>query len=82
MMDTYLQKVPASGNVSVFAGTPVTDKYGKPTEGPADSVDLHSPSGFTLYNNILYIAVHPHLAAPESPSLQQGHVIQMIALPK
>lgn len=80
--NNQIKKVSAAGNVSVFAGIPLTDKYARPMEGPADSVDLLTPSGFTLYNNILYIAVHPHLAQIEAPSLQQGHVIQMISVPE
>jgi hypothetical protein len=80
--NNQVQRVSANGSVSVFAGIPVTDIHTRPTEGPADSVDLHTPSGFTLYNNILYIPVHPHLAALESQYSQQGHVIQMIAVPK
>jgi hypothetical protein len=80
--NNQIKKVSANGAVSVFAGIPVTDVYGKPTEGPADSVDLHRPTGITLYNNILYIAVHPHIAPPETNEYQQGHVVQMIALSK
>jgi hypothetical protein len=80
--ENQIKKVSANGSVSVFAGIPVTDKYAKPTEGPAESVDLHEPSGITIYDNILYISVHPHIASPPSDEYQQGHVIQMIPLPK
>jgi hypothetical protein len=79
--NNQVQRISASGSVSVFAGIPITDEYAKPMEGPADSVDLHTPSGFILYNNVLYIPVHPHIADLESPYLDQGHVIQMIAFP-
>jgi hypothetical protein len=78
--NNQLKKVSAAGDVSVFAGIPVTDINAKPAEGPADSVDLHSPYGFTIDNKILYFSVHPgfHL---EPPYTQYGNVIQMIAFP-
>jgi len=79
--NNQIKKVSATGTVTPFAGLPVTDQYAKPTEGPADGVDLHEPSGITIYNKVLYICVHPHIAELESPYSQQGHVIQMIAVP-
>ena len=80
--NNQIKKVSKTGNVSVFAGIPVTDRFGRPTEGPADKVDLHTPSGFTLYNNVLYMAVHPEFYGDPSFPQQFGHVIQMIVVPK
>jgi hypothetical protein len=76
-----IKKVSAAGKVSVVAGIPVTDVNAKPAEGPAESTDLHSPTGFTIDNKILYFAVRPgfHL---EPPYTQYGNVIQMIAFPE
>jgi hypothetical protein len=79
--DNQIKKVSANGTVSVVAGLPVHDIYAAPTEGPADSVDLHDPSGIALYKNVLYIAVHPLVGLPGSDEYQQGSVIQMMALP-
>lgn len=79
--ENQIKKVSANGTVSVVAGLPIHDIYAAPTEGPADSVDLHDPSGFTLYKNVLYIGVHPLVGLPGSNEYQQGSVIQMIALP-
>ncbi len=80
--DNQIKKVSSNGTVSVVAGVPVHDIYGAPTEGPADSVDLHDPLGIALYENVLYIGVHPNVGLPGSDEIQQGSVIQMIALPK
>ncbi len=79
--DNQIKKVSANGTVSVVAGVPVNDIYAAPSEGPADSVDLHDPSGIALYNNVLYISVHPRVGLPGSDEYQQGSVIQMMALP-
>jgi len=79
--DNQIKKVSPNGTVSVVAGVPVHDKYAAPTEGPADSVDLHIPSGIALYKNVLYITVHPLVGLPGSDEYQQSSVIQMMALP-
>jgi hypothetical protein len=77
-----IKKVSAAGNVSVFAGIPVTDRFAKPTEGPAASVDLHTPEGFAVDNKILYFSVHPDFVKDVVPPYTQyGHVIQMIKFP-
>jgi hypothetical protein len=77
-----IKKVSADGNVSVFAGIPITDRYAKPTEGLADSVDLHTPEGFAVDNKMLYFSVHPDFVKDiELPYSQYGNVIQMIAFP-
>lgn len=80
--ENQIKRVAANGAVSVVAGVPIHDIYAAPTEGPADSVDLHEPSGIALYENVLYIGVHPRVGLPGSNEYQQGSVIQMIALPK
>jgi hypothetical protein len=80
--DNQIKKVSPNGTVSVVAGVPVQDKYAAPTEGPADSVDLHNPSGIALYKNVLYITVHPVVGLPGSDEYAQSSVIQMMALPK
>lgn len=80
--DNQIKKVSPNGTVSVVAGVPIHDIYAAPTEGPADSVDLHEPSGIALYENVLYIGVHPRVGLPGSNEYQQGSVIQMMALPK
>lgn len=79
--DNQIKKVSANGTVTVVAGVPIHDVYAAPTEGPADSVDLHDPSGIALYKNVLYIGVHPRVGLPGSNEYQQGSVIQMMALP-
>lgn len=79
--DNQIKKVSANGTVSVVAGVPVTDIYAAPGEGPADSVDLHDPSGIAFYDNVLYISVHPRVGLPGSDEYQQGSVIQMMAFP-
>ena len=79
--NNQIKKISPTGTLTTLAGIPVTDQYGKPAEGPADSVDLHEPTGLTLYEKVLYICVHPHIAEIESPYLNQGHVIQMISVP-
>jgi hypothetical protein len=77
-----IKKVSVTGSVSIFAGLAVTDQFGRPTEGPADSVDLHTPGGLSIYNNILFFSVHPaFFGDPDFPN-QLGHVIQMIPLAK
>lgn len=80
--NNQIQKLSASGNLAPFAGLPETDSFNRPAEGPADSVDLLTPNGFAIENNILYFAAHPDfMGDPGFPS-QQGHVIQMISLAK
>lgn len=75
-----IKKVSATGSVSVFAGLAQTDNFGRPTEGPADSVDLHAPGGLSIYNNVLFFSVHPSFYGDPGFPSQLGHVIQMIPL--
>ena len=75
-----IKKVSATGSVSVFAGLAKMDNFGRPAEGPADSIDLHAPGGLTIYNNILYFSVHPSFYGDPGFPSQLGHVIQMISL--
>jgi len=46
------------------------------------SLVLHEPTGMTIYNKVMYICAHPYIADIESPNLDQGHVVQMIAVPQ
>jgi hypothetical protein len=77
--NNQIQKVSANGSVTPFAGVAFSRPFQRPAEGPADSVDLLTPTGFTIENNVLYFAVHPGTKGPDLP-VAQGHVIQMMPL--